>query len=138
MNISKLKFNSEMIYCKKTSFGTKAFADEYLAKIERESKRPKIPIRSYLCPKCNNWHLTSWEAVDIDNVAETIQADLDAIQETYEAQFEEDMKQMKLATTSLENVNVFYHNMRLENVKLKKEIEKLKLTQTSANGRKPK
>ena len=57
-----------MIYCKKVSFGTKQYADAYITKLQKTSQREKVPVASYLCTKCNCWHLTSWQQPDIDKL----------------------------------------------------------------------
>lgn len=45
--------------CDKKTFSTKADAKQSLSKI-RESKGDHIkPMRTYECPKCSGWHLTS-------------------------------------------------------------------------------
>lgn len=45
--------------CRKTSFSDEASALFYIEKLRRTSKREIVPIRTYLCPHCNTWHLTS-------------------------------------------------------------------------------
>ena len=57
-----------MIYCKKVSFGTKQYADAYITKLQKTSQREKVPVASYLCPRCNCWHLTSWATPDIEKL----------------------------------------------------------------------
>ena len=51
--------------CKKVKFINQEFADSYVAKLQKTSKRNRKPIRSYLCPKCNVWHITSAEEKDL-------------------------------------------------------------------------
>lgn len=46
-------------YCKKVSFIDEKFADEYITKLHKTSKRKLVPVRAYLCEKCLTWHLTS-------------------------------------------------------------------------------
>lgn len=50
--------------CKKVKFDTKINADLYIAKLRRTSNRDKIPKRSYLCPHCRCWHLTSQQSYE--------------------------------------------------------------------------
>ena len=51
--------------CKKVKFINQEFADSYVAKLQKTSKRSRKPIRSYLCTKCNVWHITSAEEKDL-------------------------------------------------------------------------
>jgi uncharacterized protein YlaI len=44
--------------CTKVSYGSKKFADDDIKRIAKKSTRTNVPIRSYLCTKCNTWHLT--------------------------------------------------------------------------------
>jgi hypothetical protein len=47
-------------YCPKTRFATKADADFYIKKIQANpNKSGKVPVRAYLCNRCQTWHLTS-------------------------------------------------------------------------------
>lgn len=45
--------------CKKVYFATEHDALFYISKINKTSNRAKKPVRTYLCNKCNSWHLTS-------------------------------------------------------------------------------
>lgn len=45
--------------CGKVSFSDEAAAQFYIDKLQKTSKRPRVPQRTYLCHKCLNWHLTS-------------------------------------------------------------------------------
>ena len=45
--------------CKKTKFATEAYAEDYIEKLRKTSKRERIPQSTYLCPNCHAWHLTS-------------------------------------------------------------------------------
>jgi hypothetical protein len=60
--------NSDKKYCKKVSFGTEADANFYIEKLRKTSTRPIIPVRAYLCEKCNNWHLTHIQQEDIPKI----------------------------------------------------------------------
>jgi hypothetical protein len=55
--MNKEKLNIE--FCPKTYFANERFANEYIAKLKATSERIKKPVRSYLCERCLNWHLTS-------------------------------------------------------------------------------
>jgi len=45
--------------CNKTAYTTQEFADADIKRIAEKSNRKTIPLRSYFCPLCFNWHLTS-------------------------------------------------------------------------------
>ena len=45
--------------CNKTAYSTKEFADADVNRIAEKSNRKTIPLRSYFCPHCFKWHLTS-------------------------------------------------------------------------------
>lgn len=50
-----------MIMCQKVSFNSKQEASIRIAEIKQEdSEKNKKPRRSYKCPECGMWHLTSW------------------------------------------------------------------------------
>lgn len=46
--------------CKKKSFATKEEAVLRVNEIIKEGTGDRKPIRSYQCPTCGNFHLTSW------------------------------------------------------------------------------
>lgn len=48
--------------CKKTKFATEEYAAAYVKKLQKTSKRKVVPQRTYLCPECLTWHLTSLPA----------------------------------------------------------------------------
>lgn len=51
-----------MTACGKVRFTTRAKADAALLQIRKQGERRaagKKPVRSYACPHCNGWHLTS-------------------------------------------------------------------------------
>ena len=50
-------------FCKKTSYTDKKQADIDVLRISKKSDRSKVPIRSYFCKKCKNWHLTSKDLI---------------------------------------------------------------------------
>lgn len=45
--------------CSKSTFDSREQADATLEFIERHPTTIKIPTRSYLCPRCFRWHVTS-------------------------------------------------------------------------------
>ena len=45
--------------CGKAYYETKELADASLARIQANPHTPVVPVRSYDCPKCGKWHLTS-------------------------------------------------------------------------------
>lgn len=45
--------------CKKVSYSTEKFADADIKRFKFIDDGRNKPIRSYLCIKCNTWHLTS-------------------------------------------------------------------------------
>lgn len=46
--------------CKKKSFLTREEAVLRVDEIQHEESKHRKPIRSYKCPVCGNYHLTSW------------------------------------------------------------------------------
>lgn len=55
--------------CGKTKFVDRIAADLTLAGIRAHGRaRGKGPIRSYLCPRCHGWHLTSAPARRVHGV----------------------------------------------------------------------
>lgn len=48
--------------CKKVSFATEEFANDYIKKLKKTSIREFKPIRAYLCETCLCWHLTKIES----------------------------------------------------------------------------
>lgn len=45
--------------CKKAKYHSEEFALLDIAKFNRFSKGKRVPQRTYLCTKCNTWHITS-------------------------------------------------------------------------------
>lgn len=45
--------------CKKVKFISEKFAEAYIEKLQKTSARVLVPVRSYLCPVCLCWHLSS-------------------------------------------------------------------------------
>lgn len=120
----ELKSNKK--YCKKVSFATQADADYYIDKLQKTSTRDKVPINSYLCTKCNCWHLTSWEQVDLNKFVEDTNNELKEVFEEYYSAFNDFSKTTKFIFDELEKALIERNNATLENRILKKEVEKLK------------
>ena len=87
--------------CKKTSYSTENFANEDLKRLQT-SKRNNIPTRSYLCDKCNTWHLTSDNKVLFDKI---------------------EVLEIALKNLKFQKVR---GDVRVERIKHTKEIQKLK------------
>lgn len=49
--------------CKKVKFIDEEFANQYIQKLQKTSKRKLKPVRTYLCEKCLTWHITSIESI---------------------------------------------------------------------------
>lgn len=124
--IKHLKITADTKRCKKVSFGTKEFADAYIAKLQKESKREKKPINSYLCVKCNCWHLTSWEQVDVMKFVKETNEELEEIIKIYNSEYEKDVEMLGKVETILQNTLIENNNLKLENYKLKHKLTKLK------------
>lgn len=103
------------IRCKKVYFGTKEAADNYVTKLQKNSKRDKIPVRSYLCSKCNCWHLTSWEAPDITKIFEEVNDEIDRVNAEMERMYMQDSKVLT------DRLNKFLE-LQKENKRLELEI----------------
>mgnify|MGYP001446864613 CR=1 FL=1 len=43
----------------KTSYGSYRKAKQDMRLIRAQSKKSEVPVRTYKCGKCGNWHLTS-------------------------------------------------------------------------------
>ena len=54
--------------CKKTKFATEKDAEFFINKLKTTSVRHEKPTRSYLCPYCFLWHLTSKTKEEFDAV----------------------------------------------------------------------
>lgn len=54
-----------MKQCDKVKYATKAFAEADIKKLKSNSIRDKIPIRAYLCYRCDAWHLTSQDSKEM-------------------------------------------------------------------------
>ena len=87
--------------CKKTSYSTENFANEDLKRLQ-SSKRNNIPTRSYLCHKCNTWHLTSDNRVLFEKI-----------------------NTLEIALKNLKFQKI-RGDVRIERIKHTKEIQKLK------------
>lgn len=113
--------------CKKESFLTKEFADKAIEMYNKKYNRKegdKMLTNSYLCTKCNTWHLTSQ-----DNYRTALYKTKKELHETKillasrEAELFkriDEAKKLKLKPPSANN------NFAIENLKLKKELERCK------------
>ena len=123
-NISKLKLTEDGKYCKKVSFATQKFADTYIEKLQKTSTRRKVPINSYLCTKCNCWHLTSWEVVDISKVVRELNDELRKIEDEYNENYDKNLKILKDVELKIQDLIIESNNHKLENYKLRKRLSK--------------
>jgi len=48
--------------CHKTRYANETEANKDVERIKKTSTRSNVPIRSYFCHVCSNWHLTSKES----------------------------------------------------------------------------
>ena len=48
--------------CHKTRYANETEANKDVERIKKTSTRSNVPIRSYFCSVCSNWHLTSKES----------------------------------------------------------------------------
>ena len=44
--------------CNKSKFADEKAAIFYIKKLKDTSTRNDVPVRAYLCPDCNSWHIT--------------------------------------------------------------------------------
>jgi hypothetical protein len=136
--------------CKKATFARKIDADYYIDKLQKTSNRAKIPKYSYLCPKCNLWHLTSKEYPE--NIRQTLNKYLEIINELQvensklrieknelksktnnqiaivvktDSRIAELNKQVKTQKETINRLRETISNLVTESVQLKKKIEEL-------------
>lgn len=98
--------------CKKTSFADQENALFYINKLKRTSLRDKIPIGTYLCPKCFNWHLTKQPS--------TLEAENKELRKEI-ATLKEKIRNMKINSDGVE-------------ASLKKTIERLRKTMQAVDS----
>ena len=58
--------------CNKVKYKTEEYAQIDIDKIQRTSKRVKIPKRSYYCTKCNSWHITSTDLWQVKTATDEV------------------------------------------------------------------
>lgn len=58
--------------CNKVKYKTEEYAQIDIDKIQRTSKRVKIPKRPYYCTKCNSWHITSTDLWQVKTVTDEV------------------------------------------------------------------
>jgi len=56
-----------MNICKKTAYSTKEFADDDIKRFQKKNRINK-PTKSYLCQRCNMWHITSNNSVLFEKI----------------------------------------------------------------------
>jgi len=54
--------------CNKVCFCDEEAALFYIDKLQKTSKRKRIPVRAYLCDKCLTWHITSTKCYSYDSI----------------------------------------------------------------------
>ncbi|MFZ4415013.1 MAG: hypothetical protein ACOYOV_18145 [Bacteroidales bacterium] len=123
-NLKKIKIRETSNVCKKVYFGTKEIADAFIKK--RSWEKNARPATSYLCHKCNCWHLTSWESPDVERFIKEIQSDIDILDEEYTRQYENDCKHIEFCLKQIQDYEIASNNMLRENKKLREELELLK------------
>lgn len=65
-----------MFQCRKTAYHSEQFALKDIERIANSSKRETKPIRTYLCKRCNLWHLSSQKEFK-DEIIIRLQNELD-------------------------------------------------------------
>ena len=123
-NLTRLKIKETGNVCKKVYFATQKDADEYISKLQKTSKREKVPVNSYLCERCKAWHLTSWSTPDVKKVIEDINSDINTIIDEYNESLEHNETQLKKDFEHLQKFEIEYLNLNLENQKLKIKLKK--------------
>lgn len=57
--------------CTKAKFATEEYANLHIQKSLKTSSRKVVPCRSYFCPHCSTWHITSGTgSVDVQKMQE--------------------------------------------------------------------
>lgn len=93
--------------CNKTSFIDQSNAEQYISKLQKTSKRKFAPVRSYLCEKCLNWHITSIE----DNRISIVKKDL--------------LKQIEGQKIQVQSKSNQIEKLKYKNLRMKNYIEEL-------------
>ena len=65
--------------CSKVKFSSEKFADEYIEKIKKTSKREKKPTRSYFCKNCISWHLTSAQPKSVGAITQELKKERELV-----------------------------------------------------------
>lgn len=68
--------------CNKTKYANEDAANKDVERIRKTSTRSNIPIRSYFCPLCSGWHLTSKEPHIVAKLKE-VSKELDILKAEY-------------------------------------------------------
>jgi hypothetical protein len=108
-------------HCKKTSFADQENALFYIDKLKRTSVRDKVPIGTYLCPKCFNWHLTSQpsrheqENKELRAEVETLKQKIKNLRqnsEGVEASLKKTIERLRKTLQSIESENEYLRQAR--------------------------
>ena len=124
VNLDRLRIKTTGNVCKKVYFGTQKDADEYIEKLQKTSKRDKVPVHSYLCERCMCWHLTSWSAPDIEKVIKETNEEINELIEEYNLSIEDWLVWFKAADKVFQDMEIENHNLRWELAKLKTKLKK--------------
>ena len=110
----KSKLTADGKYCKKVSFSTQEYAESYIEKLHKTSKREKTPVNSYLCTRCNCWHLTSWQSPDIEKLMREVDA-------------EDRKRKQELATAKRFccDALMLAHSLKIQNATILSKIERI-------------
>lgn len=102
---------SSIKFCKKVRYPSEAFAMLDIARIRNQSTRDKVPLRAYLCPMCNYWHLTSKALSEQDkSLVEQIKA------------LKSELAQYKHYKNEVTIVRTRCEHLKEENKKMRKQI----------------
>lgn len=100
--------------CKKTKFATEKDAEYFIKKLKATSIRHEKPTRSYLCPFCMLWHLTSKTKEEVD-VVNKLKAKIEKLS----------------ADLTKKNATLFELSQKYQDAK--KELKELKTISTTSN-----
>jgi hypothetical protein len=117
-----------MTTCKKVSFCDERYADEYISKLNKTSKRKLKPVRSYLCDKCLTWHITSIEQINykLPRIEQERLVVKEQKQKEYEQRWLEIAKQKQ--EEKYNKLNNKYNQLCQSNKKLKEEYLLFKIS----------
>ena len=119
LDTNKIRIKSTHNLCKKVYFGTKEAADEHIKK--RSTDKNAKPAESYLCHKCNAWHITSWTSPDVDKVFKEHDQMIDEFIEEYYQAVEANNQIIKKVFEKAQETEINYYNVLNELIKLKRK-----------------